>query len=54
VEHELIGGSKYRDPIEVAREKAAWVRANHHPEPLGAAEQAELSRILAAAKAAIG
>ena len=54
LEHELIGGSKYRDPIEVAREKAAWVRANHHPEPLGAAEQAELTRILAAAKAAIG
>lgn len=54
LEHELVGGSKYRDPIEAAREKAAWVRANHHPEPLGAPEQAELTRILGAAKAAIG
>ncbi len=53
LEHELAGG-RYRDPIEVAREKAAWVRANHHPEPLGSAEQAELTRILDAARRAIG
>ena len=53
LEHELVSG-RYRDPIEVAREKAAWVRENHHPEPLEAAKQAELTRILAAAKSAIG
>jgi trimethylamine:corrinoid methyltransferase-like protein len=46
--HELSQG-RYRDPVEVARERVAWIRANHHPEPLGAAEQAELTRILAAA-----
>ncbi len=53
LEHDLVNG-RYRDPIEVARERAAWVRANHHPEPLGAAEQAELARILEAAGAALG
>ena len=46
--HELAQG-RYRDPVEVAREKVAWIRANHHPEPLGAPEQAELTRILVAA-----
>lgn len=53
LEHDLVNG-RYRDPIEVAREKAAWVRANHHPEPLGAAEQAELTRILEAAGRELG
>ncbi len=53
LEHDLVNG-RYRDPIEVAREKAAWVRANHHPEPLGAAEQAELTRILEAAGRQLG
>jgi trimethylamine--corrinoid protein Co-methyltransferase len=53
LEHELVDG-RYRDPIEAARERAAWVRANHHPEPLGAAEQAELTRILEAARNKLG
>lgn len=53
LEHDLVAG-RYRDPIEVAREKAAWVRANHHPEPLGAGEQAELTRILEAAGRELG
>jgi hypothetical protein len=53
LEHDLVNG-RYRDPIEVAREKAAWVRANHRPEPLEAAKQAELTRILEAARAALG
>jgi len=53
LEHDLVNG-RYRDPLEVARERAAWVRANHHPEPLGATEQAELTRILEAARAALG
>jgi trimethylamine--corrinoid protein Co-methyltransferase len=53
LEHDLVNG-RYRDPIEVARERAAWVRANHHPEPLEAAKAAELTRILEAARAAMG
>jgi trimethylamine--corrinoid protein Co-methyltransferase len=53
LEHDLVNG-RYRDPIEVARERAAWVRANHHPEPLDPAKAAELTRILAAAGAALG
>ncbi len=53
LEHDLVNG-RYRDPVEVARERAAWVRANHHPEPLGTAEQGELTRILVAAGAALG
>jgi trimethylamine---corrinoid protein Co-methyltransferase len=53
LEHDLVGG-RYRDPVEVAREKAAWVRANHHPEPLEAAQAAELTRILEAAGGALG
>ena len=44
----------YRDPVEVARERVAWIRANHHPEPLDPAQQAELTRILAAADREIG
>jgi trimethylamine--corrinoid protein Co-methyltransferase len=40
----------YRDPIAVAREKAEWILANHHPEPLSAAQQAEFGRILEAAE----
>jgi trimethylamine:corrinoid methyltransferase-like protein len=47
--HEMVGHGRYRDPVEVARERADWIRANHHPEPLPPAEQAELTRILAAA-----
>jgi trimethylamine--corrinoid protein Co-methyltransferase len=39
----------YRDPIEVAREKTAWILENHHPEPLSEDQQAELNRILKAA-----
>jgi trimethylamine--corrinoid protein Co-methyltransferase len=42
-------GQGLRDPVEVAKEKFDWILANHHPEPLDAAQQAELSRILAAA-----
>jgi trimethylamine--corrinoid protein Co-methyltransferase len=39
----------YRDPIDVAREKTAWILKNHHPEPLEEKQQAELKKILAAA-----
>ncbi|GAB4537654.1 MAG: trimethylamine methyltransferase family protein [Anaerolineae bacterium] len=40
---------RYRDPIQVAREKVEWILDNHQPEPLDEARQAELARILQAA-----
>ena len=36
----------FRDPVELAREKAAWILENHHPEPLLPAQKKELNRIL--------
>jgi trimethylamine--corrinoid protein Co-methyltransferase len=39
-----------RDPIEVAREKTAWILENHFPEPPEEEVQAELKRILATAE----
>ena len=42
-------GGGYRDPIEVAREKANWILENHHPQPLEEAQNNELTRILKAA-----
>jgi trimethylamine---corrinoid protein Co-methyltransferase len=39
-----------RDPLEVAREKIDWILANHQPQPLEEAQQAELDRILQAAE----
>ncbi len=39
----------YRDPLEVAREKVAWILNNYQPEPMEEAKKAELTRILAAA-----
>jgi trimethylamine--corrinoid protein Co-methyltransferase len=44
--HELAAAGGYRDPVEVARERVAWIRANHHPEPLDPATARELARIL--------
>jgi len=44
----------YRDPVEVAREKVAWILNNYQPEPLDQAKKAELIRILAAADKEIG
>ena len=40
---------KYRDPVEVAREKVAWILENHRPEPPSAEVQKEIDQILAAA-----
>jgi trimethylamine--corrinoid protein Co-methyltransferase len=51
VTHQLGSDNKYRDPHEAALEKADWILKNHHPEPLEAAKQAELARILGAADA---
>jgi trimethylamine--corrinoid protein Co-methyltransferase len=47
-QHQEGGG--YRDPVEVAREKASWILENHHPEPLEDARRVELQRILQAAE----
>jgi trimethylamine--corrinoid protein Co-methyltransferase len=44
----------YRDPVEYARERVAWILANHQPEPLEPAKQAEFQRIVAAADEEIG
>jgi trimethylamine---corrinoid protein Co-methyltransferase len=44
-----VGGG-YRDALETAREKTNWILENHHPEPLSAAQQKELTRIIAAAE----
>jgi trimethylamine--corrinoid protein Co-methyltransferase len=49
VTHQLDAQNKYRDPHEVARERVRDIIANHKPEPLAASQQAELTRILAAA-----
>jgi hypothetical protein len=43
-----------RDPVEVAREKTDWILANHQPEPLTEAQQAELTRIVQAAERELG
>jgi trimethylamine--corrinoid protein Co-methyltransferase len=45
---------RMRDPVEVAREKVDWILSSHHPKPLEAAQQAELTRILSAADREIG
>lgn len=50
VTHSLDDKNKYRDPIEVAREKVKWILDNHQPEPLEPAQQAEFDKILAAAE----
>jgi len=46
---QLDATGKYRDPVEVAREKVRWILENHHPEPPPANVQKEIDRILAAA-----
>ena len=47
--HELGPDGNYRDPVEAARDKVKWILDNHQPEPLATSQQAELTRILAAA-----
>jgi len=42
-------GGGYRDPLEVAREKANLILENHHPQPLDEAQKEELTKILKAA-----
>jgi len=40
----------YRDPVEVAQEKASWILENHQPERLEQNQQMELRRILDSAE----
>ena len=47
--HQLDSMGKYRNPVEYAREKVAWILENHHPEPPSADVQKEIDRIVAAA-----
>jgi hypothetical protein len=42
-------GQHYRDPLEVARERALDILEHYRPEPLPEAQQAELRRIVDAA-----
>ncbi len=49
LQHQPAADGHYRDPVEVAREHADWILANHVPEPLATDQKAELKRILAAA-----
>jgi trimethylamine--corrinoid protein Co-methyltransferase len=44
----------YRDPLEVACERLAWILESHHPEPLTEDQQSELGRILRMAQAELG
>jgi trimethylamine--corrinoid protein Co-methyltransferase len=54
ITHSRDTQGKYRDPLEVAREKISWILENYQPEPLEAAKQAELAKILAAADRDLG
>jgi trimethylamine--corrinoid protein Co-methyltransferase len=50
----LDSDGKYRQPIDVAHEKIAWILENHHPQPLEAAKQREMECILSAAAKELG
>lgn len=49
ITHEIGQDGKYRDAVQVARERVSWILANYEPDPLEEIKQAELRRILAAA-----
>ena len=51
ITHQLGPDGAFRDPLEVAREKAEWIWREYRPEPLDPAKAAELTKILAAADA---
>jgi trimethylamine---corrinoid protein Co-methyltransferase len=51
ITHQQGPDGAFRDPIEVARDKAEWIWREYVPEPLDPAKAAELTRILAAADA---
>lgn len=52
--HQIDQEGKYRNPLEVAREKVDWILNNYRPEPLEEAKKAELTRILNAADRELG
>jgi trimethylamine--corrinoid protein Co-methyltransferase len=54
ITHQAGPDGRYRDPLEVAREKLHWILDNYLPEPLEGAQKAELGRILAAADRELG
>jgi trimethylamine--corrinoid protein Co-methyltransferase len=54
ITHERDAAGNCRDPLEVAREKVAWILNNHEPEPVDESKKAELARILAAADQELG
>ena len=44
--HQLDATGHYRDPVEYARERVAWILETHHPEPPTDDVQREIDRIL--------
>lgn len=54
ITHQMGQGGKYRDPLEAACDKVAWILKNHQPEPLEEARQTELARMLEAAGRELG
>jgi trimethylamine--corrinoid protein Co-methyltransferase len=51
ITHQPGPDGAFRDPVEVAREKAEWLWREYRPQPLEEDKAAELARILAAADA---
>jgi len=54
ITHQVGPDGKYRVSHEVAIERTKWILENHHPEPLEASKQGELTRILAVADKELG
>ena len=54
ITHQVGPDGKYRDPRSYAIERTQWILANHQPNPLEPAMQAELARILANADRELG
>jgi trimethylamine--corrinoid protein Co-methyltransferase len=54
ITYQLDEKNRYRDPLEVARERTRWIVENHPVEPLEESKRVELTRILAAAGREIG
>ena len=52
--HQVDLEGRYRDPLEVARERVRWILENYQPEPMEKAKLAELTRILNAADKELG
>jgi trimethylamine--corrinoid protein Co-methyltransferase len=46
ITHHRGQDGRYRDPVEVARERVDWILSNYQPEPLEEEKKRELTRIL--------